>query len=763
MAYKYIPSVKRNIVLVKLWLTILGLSAIAVMVISMAIFYVFRDNTIQDIEASDRMMLTNVGTMLSNTIDTTENTIINTYKNPSVKRLIYENSGEWNDTMIATVNNTLSTLSTYSFLNSIYILRESDILYKASNKGIPEEHEPSLKQIVRSERPGKPIPWTYRANSGEATHLLSIFIGEKSNKSDGYESVAIGNVDMDMIHRSIFPNAFGDDQEMFVLNKDGTVILHNDMDQFDSDASSKTYIRKILNSEADSDYFTMNDKGKKYNVGYMYSPKGNYYIVHKIEYGLSVAKLTEARNTTLRYCLLVLLFVLVASLYLSYRIYRPINTIFSNIRGLFADVPQVSAPTDELQAMANATAKIIENMNNYDKHIENKAAIDLFNLSRNAIKPDEVEEILRKMKLQTLIGQDYAIVVLRISNFKPFEEHNTLQAIEYQLRSVGELASEGLSVQATSYAYPINNEHAVLIVTDGDKKLGDIALQASVEGACETIFQVLGLEIAAGISSVCNDSARMTQLYKEAFQFTNYRLIFGRRSVIDGETIRTETKNDELAACYMAAIEAVKKMSASDFDKALDRLFAVCVRFPYEGIMKVCTELAIAIARIPREIGGKGATDKEPDYHAIYVQFERFEDFADIRHQFKALYEDASLILSDLNGSNVSAIVSKAIHYLADHYNDPDLSANELADKLAITPSYFSKIFKEYTNATFPEYIAHMRLEKAKEMLLAHPNVEILEIGSKVGYNNASYFAAAFKKKYGITPSKYRANSLEME
>jgi len=48
-------------------------------------------------------------------------------------------------------------------------------------------------------------------------------------------------------------------------------------------------------------------------------------------------------------------------------------------------------------------------------------------------------------------------------------------------------------------------------------------------------------------------------------------------------------------------------------------------------------------------------------------------------------------------------------------------------------------------------------------MLLSNPDLEILEVGMNVGYQNASYFTAAFKKKFGITPSKLRVHFLPLQ
>jgi|GEM_PF-1777436 len=552
MQGKYVPSVKRNIVLIRLFISILGISTIAVIAISTAIFFLFRSKTIEDIEASDRLALTNIQLSLDNVIDTTEKTIIETYRNPAVKRLIYENPNEWNDTMIATANSTLSTLSTYSFLNSIYIFRDSEILFKASNKGIPEDKEAKLVAILDHENPGTPVPWLFRTRAGEATSLLSIFIGEKSNATNRYESAIIGNVDMGMIHKAIFKEALGQGQEIFVVNKQGTILLHNDMEQYDKSAADLGDIRRIIGNDEENGSFTMKENGKKYNVGYVYSTKGNYYVIHKIEYNLSVAKLTEARNTTLIYGILVLLFVLVTSLYMSYKIYRPINTIFSNIRGLFIHVPQATANSNELQAMANATAKIIENMNSYDKHIENKAAIELFNLSRPPIKPEELEEILHRMKSPLRPNSEYAVIVLRVCNYKSFERNNTVQAIEYQLQSIGNMAADGLADHAACCSYRIDNEHAVLLASDSSKgpPLQELRIKKLMETASDAIYRVLGLEVTIGISGFGTEWENLVERYKEAYRLTNYRVTLGRRAVIDGVMLQTEAENDELACRF---------------------------------------------------------------------------------------------------------------------------------------------------------------------------------------------------------------------
>ena len=96
-----------------------------------------------------------------------------------------------------------------------------------------------------------------------------------------------------------------------------------------------------------------------------------------------------------------------------------------------------------------------------------------------------------------------------------------------------------------------------------------------------------------------------------------------------------------------------------------------------------------------------------------------------------------------------------AVKYLNECYCDSYLSAAMMANKLGITPQYFSKIFKQFTGMNYPDYINNLRLEKAKELLMSKPLISVTSLCEKVGYNSTSYFTKSFTKKFGIPPSKY--------
>ena len=73
-----------------------------------------------------------------------------------------------------------------------------------------------------------------------------------------------------------------------------------------------------------------------------------------------------------------------------------------------------------------------------------------------------------------------------------------------------------------------------------------------------------------------------------------------------------------------------------------------------------------------------------------------------------------------------------------------------------VSAAYFSTIFKREVGMSFVAYLTKIRLEHALELLRTTEDKTYI-IASRVGYMEPNYFSYVFKKQYGISPSKYRA------
>lgn len=105
--------------------------------------------------------------------------------------------------------------------------------------------------------------------------------------------------------------------------------------------------------------------------------------------------------------------------------------------------------------------------------------------------------------------------------------------------------------------------------------------------------------------------------------------------------------------------------------------------------------------------------------------------------------------------STAKKLVEEAGGYIRDHYMESALSVEALCQRLHISQSYFSTIFKQETGMSCVQYITDVRMEKAVELLRTTDDKTYL-VAEQVGYDEPNYFSYVFKKKFGVSPSQYR-------
>lgn len=102
-----------------------------------------------------------------------------------------------------------------------------------------------------------------------------------------------------------------------------------------------------------------------------------------------------------------------------------------------------------------------------------------------------------------------------------------------------------------------------------------------------------------------------------------------------------------------------------------------------------------------------------------------------------------------------SPIVDLAKRYIDTHFHKVDLSLQEVADAIGISPAYLSRLLRQDLGASFIDYLSQNRVQHALK-LLHDPTVKIYEVAEKVGYKGQHYFSTVFKKVLGISPLEYR-------
>jgi two-component system response regulator YesN len=128
--------------------------------------------------------------------------------------------------------------------------------------------------------------------------------------------------------------------------------------------------------------------------------------------------------------------------------------------------------------------------------------------------------------------------------------------------------------------------------------------------------------------------------------------------------------------------------------------------------------------------------------------------YEELRLWFIRKIMEATRNVTEKKREQNNSIVGKAKEYMKQNY-EKDLSLDDVAKYVDISPYYFSKLFKEEEGENFIDYLTSLRIEKAK-MLLQNTDQSMKEICSEVGYSDPNYFSRIFKKVAGLTPTEYR-------
>jgi transcriptional regulator GlxA family with amidase domain len=134
--------------------------------------------------------------------------------------------------------------------------------------------------------------------------------------------------------------------------------------------------------------------------------------------------------------------------------------------------------------------------------------------------------------------------------------------------------------------------------------------------------------------------------------------------------------------------------------------------------------------------------------HEIARQIE--QHFA---HEIKQTYESIFYSFDEQRSHHDEEIIQAQQWMLRNYANEVSMQA--LSKQFDMSLRTFNRRFKKATDKTPLEYLQHIRLGTAKD-LLKDSNLSIAEISYRVGLSDPSYFSALFKRHISLNPREYR-------
>lgn len=100
-------------------------------------------------------------------------------------------------------------------------------------------------------------------------------------------------------------------------------------------------------------------------------------------------------------------------------------------------------------------------------------------------------------------------------------------------------------------------------------------------------------------------------------------------------------------------------------------------------------------------------------------------------------------------------IIARIVGYIREHYRNPALKIQDIADEVHFSTTYLSYLFKREMKKNVWDFVTELRIEAAKH-LLATTDKKRYEISYEIGYESPEHFGRMFKRYAGVSPAEYR-------
>lgn len=310
--------------------------------------------------------------------------------------------------------------------------------------------------------------------------------------------------------------------------------------------------------------------------------------------------------------------------------------------------------------------------------------------------------------------------------------------------------------------------------------LGDIVVIAQLRDAaelteltdnCETLCRMMqhicNATVTIGIGKSVEELYLLPQSFAGAKDAVSYRVIYGRGKAINISEIAPEEhgqeglhstgaimkREDQLRELFQSVRMDTEEKISERVDEFLEANAPMnpSIQDYHFFLMELVTEIYkfFNSNRVEME---KVFQKEEDVYHRVQQM-----DLTELSHWLKDCLSRAQQLIQENRQDSTKSFVRRAMDYVGRNYSNQDLNVEHICDYLNVSAAYFSTVFKRETGKTFINYLTDYRMEKAVRMLLEEDEKTYI-IAEAVGYSDPNYFSYAFKKKFGMSPSKYKVS-----
>lgn len=374
----------------------------------------------------------------------------------------------------------------------------------------------------------------------------------------------------------------------------------------------------------------------------------------------------------------------------------------------------------------------------------------LFNIALNG--ESDMEEMEQKLRNVQMVVGKMAAMVFELEPV-PGEEGSSLH--RFALKSAAQSIFERFG--CTCQLKETEGMLVALALFDGSL-MTSVIRSRLVEIGREIrgyMLHTAGLRVSGGIGRVVGHIRELHTSYLEARRALEQRFFANAADIFSLPEGGVEPVRGTRE--YPGLGEIVRRVGEGNSEKALKAMEGLLSTLQDTGDRRLALEVAHDIIRQLNSLLRTTGAGTEPQL--ALNQPDALYSFRGLRFFLTKAVENVCARINGQSGGGIGSSSGKIVHrveqMIRDSYGDKGFSLQAAADRLEVSLSHLSRLFKKETNQNFMEYLTDVRIQEAKK-LLAGTGLRNNEIADRVGFYDVGYFSQVFRKKCLMTPSEYR-------
>ncbi len=593
------------------------------------------------------------------------------------------------------------------------------------------------------------ISWRYRGE--QKALLLSYYCKVPISAPNNQIGFILINFDKVMILKEIKKFLPLGNLGFFITGVKNEILLNKPINNFTSLLKTP-----LPNNKRTQGYLLANVKGQETALMWIKSAKSNLY------YKLIVPLRVLNRQVVLskRIMILITFLVIVFSLFLldvlTLFIYRPLQRIISLVRKL-ANKKVIEDELGFVNSYINYLSKHVREM---EEVINKNKELNRYKFILDVIygRVKEEDEIEKRYPLigTALKGDFFGILIIRISERKlSLLSMEVKELVTYEIITRVKKFIRSYRGKSLSTVHPPSDVVTVFSCYDYSK------IENSLELLFDSIDNRLHSSIDIAISPPRESLINLWMEYKKTIDFFKYIFIYGHGNIFTGHTIKRLEQNEiSLGINYFNHLNGLVRCGS--FEELKDEISKIShnARKEEYSIYSVRDFFIQVIDMLSNAVEEQ---DMEDVRLSKNIMREEFENLETMDEAVSWLYDKIDLFRSffDLKKSDFYRnFIERVKNYIEENL-DSQMTLSSVAYHFNISPGHLSRLFKEYSEMCFADFLKKKKMEKAAYMLRVKKDISVNNVARSIGYFTPSYFSKVFKEVYGVTPGHYRREHSE--